>query len=61
MGYHCHMQKIADMDVLGDVGLQRRVLRLSLAIAGVTLVATVLVGVLAGGGGAAFGRKLRQE
>lgn len=50
MGYHCHMQKIADMDVLSDVGLQRRVLRLSLAIAGVTLVATVLVGALAGGG-----------
>ena len=49
MGYHGHMQKIADIDILGDKDLQQRVARLSLVIAAVTLVAAVLFGVLAGG------------
>lgn len=49
MGYHDHMQKIAEIDILGDKDLQQRVTRLSLVIAAITLVAAVLLGALAGG------------
>ena len=45
MGYHDHMQKIADIDILGDKDLQLRVTRLSLAILAATLVAAVLLAV----------------
>lgn len=46
VGYHVHMQKMADIDILGDKDLQRRVMRISLAIATATLAAAVLLAVL---------------
>lgn len=45
MGYHDHMQKIADIDILGDKDLQLRVTRLSLAFLVVTLAAAALLAV----------------
>lgn len=45
------MQKIASLDILDDEGLQRRVLRLSLVVAGATAVATALVFALGAGEG----------
>lgn len=53
MGYHCHMQKIAEIDVLGDGALQARVVRLSLWLAGAGLVAGVLAGLAGGADGGA--------
>ena len=46
MGYHDHMQKIADIDILCDKDLQQRVMRLSLAILAVALVVAALLAVL---------------
>lgn len=48
MGYHEHMQKIASLDILGDEGLQRRVVRLSLVAAGATVLLAVAVGAATG-------------
>lgn len=55
MGYHCRMQKIGEMDVLGDGALQARIVRLSAWLAAAGLVGGV-VAALAGGadGGAAL-------
>lgn len=43
------MQKMADIDILGNAGLQRRVMRLSLAVAAATIVAAALVAALGAG------------
>ena len=45
MGYHDHMQKIADIDILGDKDVQQRVTRLSLALFAATLAVAVLLAV----------------
>ena len=43
------MRVIADIDVLGGVELQQRIARLSLVVAGVTLLLAVLLGLALGG------------
>ena len=45
MGYHDHMQKIADIDILGDKDVQQRVTRLSLVLFAATLAVAVLLAV----------------
>lgn len=46
MGYHDHMQKIADIDILGDKDLQQRVVWLSLGVLVVTLAVVALLAAL---------------
>lgn len=51
--YHLGMRLLADIDVLGDEGLQRQIVRLSGALALAGLLACVAVGIVTGADGGA--------